>query len=103
MRNAIGLVDWYLLEMLRITKTHVASEGIQKAEKLRIWLNENWSEDKISVRVVTQRGPSVIRDSDTAKKAIAKLAENHWLVPLPGGAIVGGQRATDAWLIKRSI
>ncbi|NRB17610.1 MAG: DUF3987 domain-containing protein [Rhodobacteraceae bacterium] len=102
MGQAIGLVDWYLLEMLRITEAHVAPEILQKAEQLRVWLIDRWTEDLVSVRVVTQRGPPCGRDADTAKGLIAKLVEHGWLVPLSGSAMVGGQRATTVWRIVRS-
>jgi hypothetical protein len=101
MGNAIGLVDWYLLEMLRITEAHVAPEILQKAEKLRTWLIDRWKKDLVSVRVVTQRGPSCMRDADTAKALIAKLVEHGWLVPFSGSEMVGGQKAKAAWRIVR--
>ncbi|WP_120503623.1 YfjI family protein [Sulfitobacter mediterraneus] len=101
MINAIGLMEWYLVEMDRISSAHLISEEIQLAESLRGWLVRSWNEDYISKRVMIRRAPSKLRKSEILDEAILKLEGYGWLVPTPGGTSVDGKFVKQAWFVVR--
>jgi hypothetical protein len=51
--------------------------------------------------VIQRIGPNAIRDSKTAKAAIAVLVEHGWLVAAQSGTIVDGTAVGKAWQIFR--
>jgi hypothetical protein len=101
MANAIGLMEWYLVEMNRISSAHVVPEGIQLAESLRVWLVTAWRQDHISKRAMLRMAPSKLRNSEILEEAIRKLEEFGWLVPMPEGSSVDGKFVKRAWCIVR--
>ena len=44
MSNGIGMMEWYLSEMLSITDMGRPNEELCEAEELRLWLCRNWGE-----------------------------------------------------------
>lgn len=74
---------------------------IALAESLLQWLTSKWHERHVSVRVIQRIGPNAIRDSKTAKAAIAVLVEHGWLVAAQSGTIVDGTAVGEAWQIFR--
>lgn len=100
MRDGITLARWYLNEALRLAGQAVVSDRTAKAEALRIWmLSDSYPLDWLTVREVVQRGPSRLRESAEARKAIHLLVEYGWLAPLPEGSELGGSKRREAWRI----
>jgi len=65
------------------------------------WLLGTWDEPAISLPDIYQRSLNAIGDKGTAEKLVNILEEHGWLVKIPQGAVVAGQRRRDAWLIVR--
>ena len=92
MASGIELVQYYLSEARRLADAAIIPVGIQRAETLRIWLLERWSEPVVSIRAVARLGPNELRNSKIANAAVEVLVPNDWLVDLPDGAIVVGTK-----------
>jgi hypothetical protein len=101
MQDAITLARYYLEEACRLINGAKVDAEIERAEKLRVWLLETWTEPEILNREVVQSGPNCVRDSKAAKKAIQILVDHGWLVALPTGTVVRGSARTQAWRVVR--
>lgn len=99
--NGIALADWYLSEAVRLKDGASVSADIRKAEKLRVWLLERWSEDFIAATPIVQAGAATIRTAKEARSLLAQLESNGWLVCEPEGASVKGKHRKEAWRIIR--
>ena len=102
MLNGIGMMEWYLSEMLRITDTGRPNEQLCQAEELRLWLVRKWGEDFIDKRTMMKNGPGHLRDGNTLFLCIQKLEEHGWLVREAGKQIVGGAVSKTFWRVVRS-
>ena len=103
MADAINLAQYYLAEASRLSSAALISAEIDKAEKLRRWLLEKWSEPEIMVREVVNRGPNPLRESPKARAALGILEKHGWLVPLEAGTVVRGAARAEAWaIVKRA-
>ena len=81
----------------------MASPAIRLAETLLTWLQNRWSEPFIGLKVIYQFGPNLIRDAETARKAVLILEEHGWLERAPKGTKVADAVAKEAWrVIRRS-
>jgi hypothetical protein len=101
MQNGIALARYYLEEANRLISGAMVDANIDRAEKLRVWLLETWTEAEILNRDVVQHGPNCVRDSKVAKKAIQILVDHVWLVALPTGTVVRGSARTQVWRVVR--
>ena len=108
MTDGIALAQFYLAEARRMADLAVISKETAEAEKLRVWLLENWpiiatKQGRTSVyivpRDVIQYGPGSLREGSLAKKAIAALVATNWLVQLPAGTLIDGQQRREAYQI----
>lgn len=97
METAIELVEWYLEEMLRLKKSGYVSPEIRDAEKLRVWLINNYSGQRVSIRNVQRMGPAGLGDAPTIRTLFAILAEHDWVKPLPKYSDVAGVKSKFAW------
>ncbi len=66
------------------------------------WLRTTWGDELVSLPDITRLGPNSIRSRDTAKAAVATLVEARWLVEVPGGAEVRGERRREVWKVVRA-
>ena len=89
----IDLAQYYLSEAQRLADAAIIPLEIQHAEKLRIWLQNNWTEPLISIRIIVWKGPGELRDAKKAKKAVEVLEQHDWLTKHDGSAVVGGKRS----------
>ncbi len=101
MSNGIALADWYLAEAVRLKDGASVSADVRKAEKLRVWLLDRWSEDYISVTAIVQAGAANIRSANEARSLIPHLVRNGWLIQEADGAIVKCKHRKEAWRIVR--
>ncbi len=99
MQNGITLARYYLAEANRLISGAMVDAEIDRAEKLRVWLQETWKEPEITNRDVVQSGPNSARDSRAAKKALQMLADHGWLVALPKGTVIRGSARSQAWRV----
>ena len=102
MQCGIDLAQYYLSEAQRLADAAIIPLDIQKAEKLRVWLLERWSEPLISVRAIVRRGPNELRDAKIIKKAIEVLEKHDWLVKLEAGAVVDDVKSRTVWRVIRA-
>ena len=100
MRNGIDLARFYLSEAQRLAGAALVSDAVAKAEVLRKWmLSESWGKPWLTVREVVRLGPSRLRESPEAKKAISLLVEHGWLVAMEAGATIDGAKVREVWRI----
>lgn len=102
MANGIELAQFYLAEVARLASGARVSVEVARAEKLRKWLLDKWTEPEIAKRELDQFGPYELRhDKRASEGAIAMLEGHGWLVALPPGAIIRGKTRARAWRIVR--
>jgi hypothetical protein len=101
MTNGIDMMEWYLAEMSRITDTGRPDQDLCEAEKLRLWLMNNWREEFIDKRTMMKMGPGYLRDGNTLSRGIRKLEEYGWLVRGSGGQIIDGSNSRTFWRVVR--
>lgn len=101
MANAITLAQFYLTEASRLASAATVSREIDRAEALRRWLLENWTEPEVLVRDVVRLGPNPLRESPKARAALGILERHGWLVPLEAGTLVRGAARAEAWLVVK--
>lgn len=102
MANGIELARFYLLEAARLAGVATVSVAVAKAEALRQWLlSDSWGKSWVTVRDILRNGPSRLRESPEAGKAVQMLVEHGWLVPLPTGTVIDGQARKQAWKVIR--
>lgn len=101
MADAIELAQFYLSEASRLASAALVSVEIDRAEALRKWLLENWSEGEVMVRDVVRLGPNALRESPKARAALLILEKHGWLVRLEPGAVVRGAARAEAWAIMK--
>jgi hypothetical protein len=100
MRAGSALAEHYATEALRLFGASRVNSELRLAQRLLDWLLGTWSEPAISLPDIHQRSLNAIGDKTTAAKLIAIL-EDHWVVRIPEGALVSGQRRRDAWRVVR--
>lgn len=101
MANGIGMMEWYLSEMLRITDTGRPNEELCEAEELRLWLCRKWGEEFIDKRTMMKNGPGHLRDGNTLFRCIQKLEDHGWLVRGTGTQIIAGANSKTFWRVVR--
>ena len=97
----IALAEHYAAEALRLFGSSHANADLRLSQRLLDWLLGTWDEPAISLPDIYQRSLNAIGDKGTAEKLVNILEEHGWLVKIPQGAVVAGQRRRDAWLIVR--
>jgi uncharacterized protein DUF3987 len=97
----IALAEHYAAEALRLFGSSRANADLRLSQRLLDWLLGTWHEPAISLPDIYQRSLNAIGDRGTAEKLVNILEEHGWLVKIPQGAVVAGQRRRDAWLIVR--
>ncbi len=100
-KNGIDLADWYLSEAVRLRDAAALSLETKQAETLRSWLTSTWTEPFISVRAIVNRGPNSLRETKLVRKIIPILEANGWLIRVPDGVEVLGEKSREAWRVVR--
>uniref|UniRef100_I2Q6Z1 DUF3987 domain-containing protein n=1 Tax=Desulfovibrio sp. U5L TaxID=596152 RepID=I2Q6Z1_9BACT len=99
MQSGAELVRYYLREALRIHGSFNNDPDLELAGVLRKWTLRQG--EHVALVDIYQRGPNSIRTKSVATR-IAKILEEHGsLIPVPGGAVVGGQKRQKVWLVVR--
>ena len=102
MADAISLAQFYLAEAARLSDGAKVSAEIERAEALRKWLVERWTEPDILLRDVMHDCPNrALREGPKARAAIALLVQYGWLVALDPQTVVRGIPRKEAWRIVR--
>ena len=101
MADAIKLAQYYLREATRLASAATISADIDRADTLRRWLLNNWTEQDVLVRDVVRFGPNAMRESPKARAALVLLESHGWLVRLEEGAVVRGSPRAEAWRILK--
>ncbi len=95
----IALAQFYLSEAVRLSDAANLSSETRQAEALRFWLLNSWpklasGQDRdpatITPKDVVQFGPNALRETKTARRLMAVLAEYGWLIALPDGTEIAG-------------
>jgi hypothetical protein len=95
----IELAQFYIGEALRLFNSAADNPNLILAEKLITWAHSK-DHQQLSLQLVYQKGPNGIRDKATAIRIIQILEDHYWLIPIPGGAWVGGQYRREAWEVR---
>jgi hypothetical protein len=101
LQRAIVIAEYFASEALRLFDARIASPTIRLAETLLTWLHNKWSEPFIGLKIIYQFGPSLIRDAEAARKAVAILEEHGWLERAPKGTKVADAAVKEAWRVIR--
>jgi hypothetical protein len=78
MHGAIALVQFYLSEYTRLVAGFNQSPELEAAQKLLTWLT-NTRPRTVTVRRITQYGPSSLRVAAVARRALRTLADHDWV------------------------
>lgn len=97
----VTLSQFYLGEAKRLAEAGAVSIETENAELLRRWLLERWDHGEITPRDVVRLGPNRLRESKSARAALAVLLRHDWLVELPEGTEVQGMARKEAYRIVR--
>ena len=100
-RAGIALAEHYAAEALRLFGASRVNAELRLAQKLLDWLLRQWAESAVSLPDIYQRSLNAIGDQATARKLVAILEGHGWLVRMPEGALIAGQRRREAWRIVR--
>lgn len=95
----VELAQFYAIEALRLLDAEGMDPTTKMANELRQWLVEKWGEPLISLRHICQRGPRNIRSADKVREMMRILEGARYVTKLERGAIIGGERASEAWSI----
>ena len=98
--SACALGDYYAAESLRLNAEARVSGELARAELLRRWLIDSWTEPLISLPDALQRGPNSLRTKAVMEGCIGVLLDHYWLNPV-GSATVAGQSRKLCWRINR--
>lgn len=101
MEAGIELAQHHAAEALRLDAAGQVPEKQRTALRLLDWIKTAWGDDLVSLPDITRLGPNAIRSRDTAKATVATLVEAGWLMPVPGGAEVRGERRREVWRLAR--
>jgi hypothetical protein len=102
MDQGIELSRFYLSEAARLAQSATVSPEIERAERLRRWLVEEWKHPEILTTDVVQKGPGrAIREAPAARAALSLLEKHGWVIALPTGAEVRGKNRREAWQVVR--
>jgi hypothetical protein len=95
---AVLMLDYYLNEMLRHFEGLQVGKEVVLAQRLLEWTR---TREFVYPSQVYQFGPYCIRTRDQATKAISVLESHGWLVRVPGGMELDGQKRRDVWRVIR--
>jgi hypothetical protein len=101
MPAGIALAEHYAAEALQLFGASRINAELRLAQRLLDWLLNQWAEPNISLPDIYQRSLNAIGDKASAARLAGILEEHGWLVKIPQGGVVAGQRRRDAWLIVR--
>jgi hypothetical protein len=99
----IELAQYYATEALRLFAAGYIDPDILLAQRTLKFLECEWREEFVSLRVLYTHGPNAIRDRKTAKRIAKILADHGWLDSVTESVIVDGHRTKDAWRVIRSV
>lgn len=102
MAHGIKLAEFYLSEAARLADAANISPEIERAERLRQWLMDEWHEQEILTSDVVQRGPGrALREAPAARAALELLERFGWLKRLDAGTKVRGRNRKEAWKVVK--
>jgi len=99
LRGGIALTEFYMAEALRLAGQAIATPKLREAAQLLAFL-ERWPGLAIGLVDIYQKGPSPVRDADSARRAATTLTEHGWLLPITGGCTIAGKHHREAWWIR---
>ena len=99
-RDACGLADFYVAEALRLNAEAKVSADMARAEKLRKWLIDTWTETLISLPDALQRGPNALRTKAMMERCFEILESHCWLMGV-GPSTINGQTRELCWRVNR--
>lgn len=82
MNNALDLMDWYVVEALRLREAARVSPKLAQAQQLLDWLRLRGG-GEIAFREILRLGPNALRTKDSADNAVRTLVDHGWLIDLP--------------------
>ncbi len=100
--NSINLVNYYLDETLRITQSIIVPDYLLRADKLRLWLLEEYQGKYINARTIVNHARGNYKTTAEAKKAIEILAQHCWLIKSETPQLIDNHKSKEAWFINRT-
>lgn len=111
MADAIMLAGYYLDEAKRLAEAAEVSADVDRAEKLRLWLLNDWpakapgqgrEPDTFVPRDVLNAGPNALRTTAALTKPLKMLVEHGWIFELPKGTVIDETARQTAYRIVRA-
>jgi len=102
MTDAITLAQFYLSEARRLAEAGLVSEETAKAETLRQWLADSWSDDVVLTGDILQKGPNSLRERKALDGPLSMLVKAGHLIRLDAGTIVRDMARKEAYRIVRA-
>jgi len=97
--RALVIIQWYLVEMLRIRGAAVVPQSVNDAESLSRWLDSRGLVVFGSSLLLT-KGPSHLRNKKRLDPAISELVTNGYLVENTPGVVIDGVITKKSWSVK---
>ncbi len=102
MGAGIEIAQHYAGEALRLFEAGRVSRDLAQAQTLLAWLQTRWKDSYVGLPEIYRLGPNAIREARTARRLAAILEEHGWLIPVEGGAEVGGTWRREVWRVIRN-
>ena len=97
--RAARLVEYHLVEAVRIVGTARVPTRLRNAELLLDWCWRAGRSQLYSADAM-RNGPSAIRDADSFREAAETLEAYGWAERIEGGAEIGGRRRALVWRMQ---
>lgn len=98
MTQAVKLVDYYLMEALRLFGQGHDSPDLELAEKCLLWCQKQEG-GVFELARLYQQGPSPVRSKNKAMQIIQILTDHGWIQEVEGGLTIEGQHHSQAWRV----
>jgi putative DNA primase/helicase len=102
LERALILMQWYLVEALRIRGAAAISQSVLDAEMLSAWLRERGIMQFRSKQIL-RTGPNQLRNKTRLMAAIEELVTNGYLAENQIGALVDGVSARKSWRVLHHV
>ncbi len=102
LERGLTIVQWYLLESLRIRGAALVPQALLDAESLLKWLQERGMTLFRTTPILTN-GPSQLRNKTRLKAAIEELVNNGYVDANESGTLVDGVKTRLSWRVIHDV
>lgn len=96
-QRGCGLATYYVDEYKRIFESSMLDSKLLNAQKVLDHIKEQKKYTTFHLAQIYQKGPSAIRNAESARGVLRVLEEHYHIKKIEGGGVFGGVRRTDSW------